>query len=240
MILLFIHLISNTLLYSQKFDPKEILGDSVTLQSINIPLSFKKNENNTLERDCFDVYYEGKVVFVSNNGCMRILGYSFDKEFVVLMNGPYLVTVQDSIDFMKIRPIMDTICMIMHIERPMKTHPSPNICHRISVNIDLNCFLQREITHEVTREEFDKYVTFYPEEYARTKFNADSVATYNCWPFWHWYKEPYQGKYTRCQALMLQKKDKGYLTLYCFYTEESKKRINAFVKEIEGIVWFKD
>jgi len=229
-ITLFILFIINILSYSQNFDLEKQISPS--LKSINLPLSFKKSKKPGLE--CFD---EKEVV--SSCGCVYILGYSADEEFAVLMYGPFRYTVQDSIDFMAIRSTIDTISMIMRIKRPMKVAPSPTTYHRIHINIDLNWFLQRDETHEVTQEEFDKYVTFYPEEYARTKFNADSVATYNCWPLLLKYK-PYEGKYTGCQALMIEKKDKGFVTLYCFYTDEGKHCLNAFMKELDGIVWFND
>jgi len=224
----------NNMLYSQEFDPKILdSSDTVTLKSINIPYSFKfKRSERTIEME-FNV-----PALMPRHGGVYTLGYSADEEFVVFMYGPILYTVQDSIDFMAIRSTIDALSMIKGAERPMKTAPSPATHHRIPMNIDLNEVLQREYTHEVTQEEFDKYVTFYPEEYARTKFNADSVATYNCCPILSRY--PYEGKYTGCQALMIEKKDKGYVILYCFYTEEGKHCLNAFMKELDGIVWFND
>jgi len=38
---------------------------------------------------------------------------------------------------------------------------------------------------------------------------------------------------------MIEKKDKGSVTLYCVYTDENKSRLDAFMKELDGIIWFK-
>jgi hypothetical protein len=221
--------ICNTLLYSQEVDLKAWI--TPTLKSINIPDSFKRSEKTV---DCF--LEENK--FLQPFNCLLIIGYSFNEEFAVLMYGPSRYTVQDSIDFMTIHPVIDVLCMAMGAERPIRVAPSPGIHHRLSMNIHLNWLLRRDKLHEVTPDEFKKYITYYPEEYARCKFNADSAATYNCWPEQE--EKPYQGKYTGCQALMLQKKEKGHLILFCFYTEKSKSYLTDFMKKIEGIVWFSD
>ena len=243
-ITLFIFLINNTLLlYSQDFDLKNLASPSEyvarAIKSVNIPPSFRRIDK-ALEREedkVFECFLENSALsyFFS---CIAPLGYSSDGEFAVLMYGPSHKTAQDSIDFMKIRTVLDTLCMIKGAERPRKVASGPANFHRVTMNVHLNKMLQRDKAYEVTPEEFEKYFTFYPEEYARTKFNADSAATYYYWPTIE--TQPYQGKYIGSKALLLQKKDKGHLVLYCFYTEKSKYYIDDFMKEIEGIVWFKD
>jgi hypothetical protein len=226
LIILFIFFVNNIVLYSQEFDLK-ILPFPDILKSVDIPSSFKRSEKTF---ECFD----GKGI----GGCFYILGYSSDEEFAVLMYGPVRMIVQDSIDFMDIRSTIDTLCMIMGAEPPAKEAPSPETLHRITMNLSLNHLLQREWNHEISPEEYEKYVSYYPEEYARSKFNADSAVTYKYWAELE--KEPYQGKYIGCQALLLQKHDKGHLVLHCFYTEKGSYRIREFMKEFEGIVWFND
>ena len=243
-IILFVFFINHTVVYSQEYDLKNLAApyDKYVigaLKSVNIPSSFKRVDK-TIESEDYKVlecFLEYKALYYFFN-CIAPLGYSSDGEFAVLMYGPVRMTIQDSIDFMKTRQVLDTLCMIKGAERPMNVASSPATFHRVIMNIHVNRLLQRNDAHEVTPEEFEKHITFYPEEYARSKFNADSAATYYYWPTLE--TKPYQGKYIGSKALMLQKKDKGHVVLFCFYTEKSKYYIDDFMKEIEGIVWFND
>ena len=241
-VVLFILLINHTSLFSQKFDLKNLIAlpEHITLaiKSINIPSSFKRFDKPKKHKGIYAECFKENTYLPYCLGCIAPIAYSSDEEFAVLMYGPVHRTVQDSIDFMKTRPIIDTICMMMRMERPAKVAASPKTFHRVLMNVHINQLLQRNKAHEVTSEEFDKYVTFYPEKYARTKFNADSAATYYYWPALE--TKPYREKYIGSKALMLHKINKGHVILFCFYTKKSEDRIDDFMKEIEGIVWFND
>jgi len=81
------------------------------------------------------------------------------------------------------------------------------------------------------------HVLYLPSEEAHQKFNADTViqvpikldsATF------------YRGKYNHFDALYLQKKGRGFLTFYTFYTDKAKKKLTKYQKEIEGIFRYRD
>jgi hypothetical protein len=235
-LLLFIVWIGNFLSYSQQFDlyqlasmPKYI---DLAIESVNIPHSFKRSEK---QFECFD---ENEYLY-SCHHCIAILGYSPDDEFALLMCGPFHQTVEDSIQYAKMQPKYKALCEIIGADPPAEAMTSPNVYYQTKLKVNLNHTLQRDAAQALSEDDYEKYVSFYPEEYARTHFNADLALSYYCWPKRE-EGRTYQGKYTGSQALLLNKKDKGFVVLYCFYTENSKDRINDFMKEIEGVVWFKD
>jgi len=82
-----------------------------------------------------------------------------------------------------------------------------------------------------------KYVDFYPTDKAKNIFNADTAMKYsiNLQP-----QDYYLEKYKYLDVLVVQKKGGGYVNVYSFYTEEGKKELSLYWKEIEGIFRYED
>ena len=83
----------------------------------------------------------------------------------------------------------------------------------------------------------NKYVDYYPTREAHRKFNADSAMFYSI------KLEPedyYQNKYNHFDILCLAKKRRGVIFLYCFYTDEGKKKFKKHWKAVEGTLRFLD
>lgn len=72
-------------------------------------------------------------------------------------------------------------------------------------------------------------------KYARKAFNADIVLIY---PLKMW--ETFKEKYNRCQVMIVQKKARGYIAFYCFYNDRGKKKLNQYMKQLEGVFWYRE
>jgi hypothetical protein len=83
-------------------------------------------------------------------------------------------------------------------------------------------------------------VHYFPDSYAKTKFNADTVLIYTL-PV-----KPVNGnkafsrKYSRCEVLVIQKKDIGPVFFYCFYTGKGYKKRDNYMEKLEKTIKFKD
>lgn len=53
-------------------------------------------------------------------------------------------------------------------------------------------------------------------------------------------KEYFQGKYSHLDALYLQKKGRGFVNFYCFYTDKAKRDFSRYWKAIEGVFRYHD
>jgi len=82
-----------------------------------------------------------------------------------------------------------------------------------------------------------QYVTYYSDKDARRKFNADTAIKV---PFPLKKEEAYLGKYNNLIALVLQKNGRGFVIIYCFYTDKAKRKLNYYWKQIEGIYRYED
>jgi len=74
-------------------------------------------------------------------------------------------------------------------------------------------------------------------EQARKFFNADSVLSYSIKldP-----KDYYQGKFNNLEVLCIAKKRRGVIYLFALYTDEGKRNLKPYQKELEGIFRFKN
>lgn len=92
----------------------------------------------------------------------------------------------------------------------------------------------------VSREASDnwkKHVIYSPAEEAHQKFNADTAILI---PIELTERDYYKGKYNHFNALYLQKKGRGFVNFYYFYTDAAKKDLPLYIKEIEGILRYED
>ena len=82
-----------------------------------------------------------------------------------------------------------------------------------------------------------EHVSYYPGEEAHQKFNADTAILV---PIKLNERDHYKGKYNNFNALYLQKKGRGFVNFYFFYTDAAKKDLPLYIKEIEGIFRYED
>lgn len=82
-----------------------------------------------------------------------------------------------------------------------------------------------------------QYVHYYSRDEAIEKFNADTAITYlvklND-------NELYKEKYSYVKALLLHKRDRGFLALYSLFTESGMKQLSKNWQAIEGIFKYED
>jgi len=79
------------------------------------------------------------------------------------------------------------------------------------------------------------HVTYHSPEYAKQSFNADTVISYKLNMQGHKIKD----RYTDNNVLVLQKNGRGYITIYCFYTQKGKKELDKYMKQIENMFWYR-
>lgn len=78
-------------------------------------------------------------------------------------------------------------------------------------------------------------ITYKSSKYARESFNADTVITY---PLKMW--EKYENKYTHCLVILIQKRYRGCIPLYCLYTDEGAKKLNHYIKSLQKVFWYRN
>ena len=81
------------------------------------------------------------------------------------------------------------------------------------------------------------YLQYYPDSIVKSKFNADTVIRFSM------VFEPqqsYKKKYKYADALFLQKKGRGFVNFYCFYTEQAKAKFDEYWEKIEGVLRYED
>ena len=72
-------------------------------------------------------------------------------------------------------------------------------------------------------------------KYARKAFNADTVITY---PLRMW--ENLENKYNHCQVMIIQKKRRGCIALYCFYNDKGAKKLSHYIRSLEHLFWYRE
>ena len=78
-------------------------------------------------------------------------------------------------------------------------------------------------------------ITYKSSKYAHESFNADTVITY---PLKMW--EKYENKYTHCLVILIQKRYRGCIPLYCLYTDEGAKKLNHYIKSLQKVFWYRN
>lgn len=108
-----------------------------------------------------------------------------------------------------------------------KTPYTPNTHYIAYIKNDISQSLGKEAALN-----WQDHVRYYSKEETLKKFNADTAISYSINLKSQDY---YQGKYNNLWVLMIQKKDKGFLRMYCFYENISKKKLAKYKAEIEKV-----
>ncbi len=82
-----------------------------------------------------------------------------------------------------------------------------------------------------------KYVTYYSDSDARTKFNADTAIKFSI----NLKQEDfYKNKFQFLRALFIQKRDRGFLGIYVFSTPTAEGKIEDYWAQLETIFKYRD
>lgn len=89
--------------------------------------------------------------------------------------------------------------------------------------VDINCMH----LHLLNITPGVKSVRYHPHEYAREKFNADTAIVFDMEMHGDILSEDHLfGKYRKCKGVLLQKKNRGYIAMFCFYNKDRYWREN--------------
>jgi len=197
-----------------KYDGKWMIkGDFLLLKSMKVVYNRPLHFYEVKGAECFKKYPKLENILA----CAFNQLHSNDEQFIVFIHVEFF-TKKDSIDMKRSFPNMkfDVIDKM------------PNKKTKYDIRMSFG---------DEAAANWREYVDFYPTDKAKSIFNADTVMKYSIklQP-----QDFYLEKYKNLDVLVLQKKGGGYITLYCFYTEEGKKELPLYWKEIEGVFRYKD
>ena len=81
----------------------------------------------------------------------------------------------------------------------------------------------------------DLPLTYKSLKYARKAYNADTVITY---PLRMW--ENLENKYNHCQVMIIQKKRRGCIALYCFYNDKGARKLSQYIRSLKKVFWYRE
>lgn len=158
---------------------------------------------------------------------------SEDKELFILFNIPYFHTSKDSVE----------LSMFMSPERQKLL--SPNAMHRNVLNSDI-----KNINYyKKPMPDIESHLTYYPLDKAKEYYNADSAFIFEVNLRDHPYRYTLEEsepdlmnfeKYRHCTAFMLHKKDRGFLVMYLYHTDNVAARLDDYLERLKGIFWFRE
>ena len=104
--------------------------------------------------------------------------------------------------------------------------------------------------------DWKSYFKYYSSDDAKTKFNADTVLVSVSLPFevhpdytlyskreinpYYDINGRYNSNYTYCTVLIIQKKGRGFVTLYCYYDDNAAKNLDIYMAAIEGTLRYRE
>jgi hypothetical protein len=144
--------------------------------------------------------------------------HSDDEQFIAFIPVYKFFTRKDSVDMKKRFPGMPF-----------------NVIDKIHSNTIKNN-IKMSLGEDAARD-YKKYIIYYSPEEAKRKFNADTAISFRIKLDSNDY---YEEKYNHLDALFLQKKGRGYINFYCFYTDSDIKRLPEYWKAIEEVFKYED
>jgi hypothetical protein len=95
----------------------------------------------------------------------------------------------------------------------------------------------RDFYGEKKVAKWKKHVHYYSSQDAEYQFNADTVIFISLPEM---KKEYYINPYPYCSVLIIQKNDRGYLPMFCFYDETGKKNLEHYLSDLKGAFRYGD
>lgn len=172
------------------------------------PLGF----NEIQDSECFQGYPRLENTFK----CLSPYLSSDDNHFIAFLPIYRPMTKDDSAFYQRLSPHTDF---------------SPNLSHFYQMQGHLKDYYGDDYT-----KKWAECVSYYPEESAKSIFNADTAirVMMKLHP-----EDYYKDDFKYIDILFLQKNGKGFLGIYCFYTERAKAKMKDYWSKIEGIYRYK-
>jgi hypothetical protein len=174
------------------------------------PADFKEVSGS----ECFETYPKLKKLIT----CAGNQLHSNDEQFIAFIPIYKPFTKEDSIDMKRYFPNM-----------PFDVIDKQYI---IQIKNNITTSLGKE-----KGENWRKHVKFYSAGEAKRLCNADTIIRYSVklQP-----QDYYKGKYKYLDVLFLQKKGRGFVNFYCFYTDKGKMKFASYWKAMEGVFRYED
>ena len=102
----------------------------------------------------------------------------------------------------------------------------------------------RQVEH-IVKQSFGKnanwkdFVHYFPSDEAKNRFNADTAFSVTILLDKEKTKY-YENSYSHCTVLFLQKKGRGYVSIWCVYNEKSINNVDTFISAIEGTLRYRE
>lgn len=200
--------------YSQSGPPVILIGPPMNrLEVMRLEYNKPIGLNEIRMSECFKSYPKLNTLIT----CAYSQFESKDKQFLVFTTLYRPLSAEDSIFMSKISPNKIKTLDWMH-----------------EANIKGNI---RESLGEDSAANWRSFVHYGTLGNARKFFNADSLLTYTIKldP-----KDAYKGKFNHLEVLCIAKKRRGVIYLFELYTDEGKRNLMTYQKELEGIFRFKE
>lgn len=131
------------------------------------------------------------------------------------------------------------------LHRPYAKSDSISINKMFSGSLrSLNGMHLNELKHHIGKaydaeaaKHWKDYVTYYSSAEAKTKFNADTAISYTIRLDSNTF---YRGKYSHVAALLLQKKDLGFVCMTFFYTDRANGKLKKYWQAMEGMLRYEE
>ena len=98
----------------------------------------------------------------------------------------------------------------------------------------------RSYRDNFSMKDMKENVSYYPDEYAKNVFNADTVISYSLPVKRVGWNSSVKWKYSHCEVLMLHKNDLGPIFFYSFFTKKGYKNRDKYIDKLEKSIRFKD
>ena len=191
------------------------LGDeSKTLTRMKLIYKKPDGFREVSKTECFKEYPQLEQAF----GCFGNQLISENNEFIAFMPIFEPLTEEDSLRFQRLFP--------------SKSFDFVDKQHLRQIRATIKAYQGEEVAEKMT-----DLLTYYPEEVTKSKFNADTVFRYSMKLK---RKDYYKEKFKYVDFLCLQKKGRGYILFYCFYTAKAKRNLNDYWKKIEGVLRYEN
>jgi len=124
-------------------------------------------------------------------------------------------------------------CIELDIERLLEKKETG---YKVSETNGATKVFQKKIDTSNAPLNWKEHVNFYPTEEAMAKFKADVAISYsiNLEP-----EDYYQNRYSNLWVLVLQKKDRGFIRIYCFHENIPATQLEKYKAKMEGIFMYK-
>lgn len=101
---------------------------------------------------------------------------------------------------------------------------------------EINTLLMRVPASKLDYKKIRKKAEYCFDECARSRFNADTVITFQV-------KMPHNVtyyQYNHLKVIIIQKNLRTYIAMLCFYNDKAKKNLDHYIKALDGMFWFRD